>query len=56
MKKFFMWLVLGAMILSTVLFTLGCPKEPNPADQNVPPIAPAGDAGGDAGGTDEGGE
>jgi hypothetical protein len=60
MKKFLLWLVLGVMVLSTVLFALGCPKQTKPEERKVDPLTPAaGDTsgGGDAGGaTDEGGE
>lgn len=53
MKKFLMWLVLSVMVISTVLFTLGCPKPEEPADPASTPT-PVGD---DAGGVlDEGGE
>jgi hypothetical protein len=52
MKKLLMWLVLSVMVLSTVLFTLGCPKPAAPADPATP--APAGDD--TSGALDEGGE
>lgn len=53
MKKLLMWLVLGVMTLSTVSFTLGCPKPADPAQELTPaPVAgePVEDAGDDTGG------
>jgi len=54
MKKFFLSLLLGVMIFSSVFFTLGCPKPEDPSQEMQP--APVGGGGGTAGGdtTDNG--
>ncbi len=54
MKKLLMWLVLGVMALSTVSFTLGCPKPTDPA-QELTPAPEAGEPVEDVG-DEEGGE
>lgn len=57
MKKFLLSLVLGVMVLSTVLFTLGCPKPTDPAEP-LTPVPAGGDApvGDDTATTDDAGD
>ena len=50
MKKFFLSLLLGVMIFSSVFFTLGCPNPEDPSQEMQP--APVGGGGGDTGGGD----